>query len=410
MEINRAGLLMIEINNHSARDANATSALRRVNREGLLGLLARRGRMTRGQLADETGLTMASISRITREMIDAGVLMEGDAVTDRTGAGRRESSLSINPDGAYVLAVSLTANRRSVGLANALGKTIAIDPCEDLRIDDPEAALRSIASRAKSLVYHAGFRRGRLLGVGVSAAVSERSAEDMVTSDPLGWRDVPVRPRLAQELGLQVKVEHRASAILRAELTKKPDVSSLYLVNVALGIGVSAYLDGRIMRSGSAGFGSLSHFALPGNTAPCRCGRLGCLDACASGKAILSGLGQPASPFPVQAKRLVDAVAAADAGDKSAQQVFRDAGQRLGQGLDAVLALFNPEQIVLAGEVGRQRDFFEGALQALAEAGRQDAAECLLTSEITSMEAAVSVALQEFVLTGSLDLERLKAA
>ena len=111
--------------------ATSTTALRRTNREGLINLLGHRVAMARGQMAEELGLTNAAISRITREMLDAGVLIESGSDKPTGRVGRRETLLSINPVGAYVLAISLNANRRGVALANALGDIVASTSCDD---------------------------------------------------------------------------------------------------------------------------------------------------------------------------------------------------------------------------------------------------------------------------------------
>ena len=406
--------MMTKKKSETGRGSTSTTALRRMNRESIIGLLSQRIAMTRGQIAQETGLTAAAISRIAREMIETGILLEGEPVKAGGRVGRRESLLSINPTGAYVLAISLTANRRSITLANALGEVVRSEPCDDLGVDDPRRFLEAISARAKALVYDEDFNRGRLLGVGVSAGYSAgqpgSNADGLIALNPLGWDVVPVRATLADALGLPVRVEHRASAILRAELKSRPQETDIYLINVALGIGVAARLDGRFLGTGTRGFGSLSHFSLPGEKTPCVCGRRGCLEVTAAGGAILEALGRSDCPLSQRARKMIDAVAAADAGDGHTREAFRQAGRRFGIGVDAVFALLNPEQVILSGEVGRQNDFFDGLRESLSQAGRSDMADRLERSSITSVDAAISVALQEYIFTGELDLAKLKAA
>jgi predicted NBD/HSP70 family sugar kinase len=405
---------MTEAFDSGAGGTTSTAALRRMNRESLIKLLGQRVVMSRGQMADETGLTSAAISRITREMLEAGILIETEGEKTLGRVGRRETLLSINPAGAFVLAVSLTANRRSITLANALGEVVAAQTCDDLDPIDPLEFLDALAARAKALIYDADFNRSRLLGVGVSAAISTGArpagSPDAITSNPLGWSDVPVGPRLSAALGLPVRVEHRASAILRAELKQRPEASDIYLVNVALGIGVSAYLDGRFIATGSSGFGSLSHFRVPGDETPCDCGRRGCLEVTAAGRAIVGKLETKNIPLAQQSQKLNDAVLAAEASDAAIREEFREAGRLLGVGVDAVIALFNPKTIILSGEVGRQADYFEGLLETLEAAGHKDVSTIVERSAITSANAAISVALQEYVFTGELNLGNLKAA
>lgn len=404
----------MENNQKSQRDQPPASILRVMNRENLIGLLSRHGPMTRGQMAERAGLTPAAISRISREMIEAGVLLEGAPLKAHGRVGRRESLLSINPEGAYVLAISLTANRRSICLADAVGEIVHAVPCEDLDLDDPHTFLETMASRAKHLVYEADFNRRRLVGVGVSAAVSASAQgndiEDAITSNPLGWRDVPVRDTLSKALNLPVKVEHRASAILRAELRRGKVEGDVFLINAAMGLGVSARLDGRFMTTGSAGFGSLSHFSIPEDRVPCVCGRTGCLEVTAAGGAILKSLEMGDCSLPQQAQRLNDAVVAAESGDPQAREAFWKAGRKLSVGVDAVLSLLRPSKIFLSGEVGRQSDYLAGLLDGLKARACPLPENGIQPTSIKSNEAAISVALQEYVFTGALKAEHLRAA
>lgn len=392
----------------------STTALRRKNRESIIKLLGQRTQMTRGQMAEETGLTNAAISRITREMLDAGLLIEKAGNEPSGRVGRRETILAINPLGAFVLAISLTANRRNVTLANALGEVLVTQSCDDLDPSSPSEFLDKLAARAKSLIYDADFNRSRLLGVGVSATVSKvtdkAGPNELISSDPLGWHDFPVSGTLSEALGLPVRVEHRASALLRAELKTRPEPTEIYLVNVALGIGVSAYLDGRFIECDSPGFGTLSHFRLPDDPTVCECGRRGCMHVTGNGHAILSMLGKSGIPLAEQASHLNDAVQAADAKDPAAAQAFREAGRRLGFGIDAVISLFDPKTVILAGEVGRQPEYFAGIIETLEKAGRKEAKKMVERSTIKSADAAISVALQEYLFTGELNVKKLKAA
>ena len=399
---------------HPMSGVPASSILSRINRERIINLLARGDSMTRSQIAQGAGLTAPAISRITRRMLDARILLESEPIPSQGRVGRRETLLSINPDGAYVLGISITANRRSVTLANARGEPLETLDCGSLSIEDPERFLGELALRAKSLIYDCDFSRSRLLGVGVSAALSAGTghplSEDLVTSNPLGWRNVPIKRILENRLDLPVKVEHRSSAILRAELKSVQPELDVYLVNVALGIGASARLDGQFLASGDRGFGALSHFSVQGNETRCYCGKKGCLEAVSGGFSVLRELGRGDCPPEAQARRLNETVSAANSGNREYKDAFKRAGRRLGIGIDAVHTLMRPDKFILSGEVGRQHDFFAGVVDALNEFGLEDPAKMLEMSDTTSAEAAVQVALEGFVFTGAMDMKSLKVA
>ncbi len=395
----------------SAPVERGTSVLRRQNREWILSLIAQNSPVTRGKLAEETGLTGAAVSRITRELIDAGIVMEGDPIATPGRVGRREYEISINPSGAYVLGLSITANRRSICLADATGTVLRSVDCNDIPVGDASEFLSAICERIKSLVFDVNFDINRLLGLGVSAVFSfgpdEPNTDGLLTSEPLGWVNFPVHSFLADALKMEVRVEHRASAILRGELQSVPSLEDIVLVNVAWGIGISARLGDRFLVNDSKGFGALSHYRIPHSDVACSCGRTGCLEVMGSGKAVLRTLDLSPTRSDDISERLTEAIDAADEGDSASRAAFREAGANIALGIDAILALMKPNRVIVAGEVGRQDDFYNGLMDYLLEHNPAMSENQVLRSSISSEAAAVSVGQHGFLFSSSLDVGKL---
>lgn len=410
------------------------SDLRRKNRDNVLRLLSGRGPLGRLQLCEETGLTGAGISRITRELIEADLVREGEPVAKKGVVGRRQAPLEINPSGAHVIAATITANRKSVAIADAVGTVIAHRDMHDLDVESPEAALAEIASAANVLVAQADIERSRIVGVGVGLAVAVNvgskagdpasgapataDADPLVSSNLLGWQAVPVAGLLGRALDLPVKIEPRATAMLRAELRKSRmiavpsdrDVPDVFLINVGLGIGGAARLGGEIISAGSPGLGNIAHLKVVDAGEPCYCGRTGCLDAVGAGTTVLDRLHSwPGGERPALAAlsaNLREAVDRAAGGDPEARTAFREAGRMMGRGVDAAATLFAPQRVILSGETGRQPDYFAGVVETLTEFRSGGVAEVLSISKSTSAEAASWVALEAFLYSQRLDMEK----
>jgi len=402
------------------------SDLRRKNRDNVLRLLSGRGPLGRLQLCEETGLTGAGISRITRELIEADLVREGEPVVKKGVVGRRQAPLEINPSGAHVIAATITANRKSVAVANAVGTVIAHRDMHDLDVERPEPALAAIASAANALVAEADIERSRIVGVGVGLAVavnvgSSTDADPLVSSNLLGWQAVPVAGLLGRALDLPVRIEPRATAMLRAELRKSRmtavpsdrDVPDVFLINVGLGIGGSARLGGEIISAGSPGLGNIAHLKVADAGEPMYGGRTGCLDAVGAGTTVLDRLHSwPGGDRPALAAlsaNLREAVDRAARGDREARAAFREAGRMMGRGVDAAATLFAPQRVILSGETGRQPDYFAGVIETLTEFRSDSVAKVLSISKSTSAEAASWVALEAFLYSQRLDMEKFAA-
>ena len=387
------------------------SGIKRVNQERILWALQRWGKLTRLQLAKQTGLKGVAVSRITRELIDKGLLLEIERVEVSGKAGRKELALSINPKGAFVLAITLTANCISVSLANALGETITSKKLQ-LEYDIIAAdVLTAVCTAARQQIAIAGIDRKRLVGVGVLISARSRNCiNGVVTSETLGWKNVPVQKIIEAELGLHVNIIPRAIALLKfellQELPKTPE--TVVLINVSLGMGACAMVEGHILSGASCDF---SHLSVSGEDKLCRCGHKGCLETTASGFAVIDQLALTTDKDgPMDGRRnsalLEQALLKAYSGNLEAKQAFFEAGQKMAYGLDVVAAFFDPHQIVLTGETGRQSDFVAGVKNILKNIHSTEPKFELKISSVTSNTAAILHGLDCFLYTQNPPLTR----
>lgn len=401
----------METNSKIFLNSFPVSGIRNINKKNLLNLISRAGTISRSQLANISGLTPPSVSKITRVMIQEGILVEQGTIDSTGKAGRKEINLSVNPESAYVIGISLTANRPKIVLSNAVGETLDTKDLSDLKFSEIDKTIGQIISRVKDIVFDNSIDKKKLLGIGVSAALSLGSTEDVLFSLPLGWKGVSLRDRLEKELNLPVKIEARASALLKAEISQLEIPKDIYLINVALNTGVSAFIGGGIFNPMLNGFGSISHLILDENGPKCLdCGRKGCFETLASGISLVKFAETLKMKKESKDRQLHKLISQADRGNMKIKKLFFNAGKYLGQAIDSIKILFNPSMLIVAGEVGRQNDYAEGVNFKLNELGYKNIENFLRFSQITSEEAAKSVALDEFIFAKSFDVDQLKIA
>jgi len=114
----------------------------------VLANIAQANAVSRATIAQNTGLTLAAISRITRELIDAGVVVEGDEIK-LVGAGRRTRYLSLSSTAASIVVMVISANRRAVGIANCRGEIISSVELPDLDLSMANDAIQAFCKQAR---------------------------------------------------------------------------------------------------------------------------------------------------------------------------------------------------------------------------------------------------------------------
>nr|MBQ1578147.1 MarR family transcriptional regulator [Oscillospiraceae bacterium] len=98
-------------------------SVKRGNRSAALGILHEKGAMSRKRLAEHMNLTPAAITKIVGEMLEEGLLLEGE-ILQSSGAGRREILIDLNPEAAVALGVLINLRQAIVSAVRLDGSVI----------------------------------------------------------------------------------------------------------------------------------------------------------------------------------------------------------------------------------------------------------------------------------------------
>lgn len=395
----------------------SATELRRRNRDLVLRAIASETSMSRSLIARQTGLTGAAISRITRELIDAGLVKEGESIETKGRVGRRNIELELDDQGAFILAIALTANVKSVSIANSRGEIIAEHVLKNLTQGPPDQVIGELCSAAKTLIASTPIDLSRLVGCGVSVAgVTDPPSGALKVSEPLGWSDIPLGSLFSKALGLPVRVERRPVALLTAEIWRggARGLNNVVLINNGLWLGGCVVADGRVLEGPGNTVGQIAHLSIGGNDTLCACGRKGCLDVTASGISILEKLKSieiPGAPRGEDRGSRLRSLARYKGTDlPEVQEAFRQAGQNMGRAVDGIFALLDPELILLAGETSRHPAYLEGVRDTLATLRPDEGNWPVEVSELRTDQSAVWIGLDAFVFSHTLNIEQLMAA
>ncbi len=391
---------------NAASDNRTRSDLGRANRRAVLGEIVVNGSLSRTAIAARTGLTGASVSRITRELIDAGLVTERQAEGEASGPGRRFVDLALNPEGGFVLGIGLNLFQQSVSLADLQNRLIERVDLGLASLHDPEVVIGRIAEVAKDIVGRLGSGRARLLGGSIAITGAADPTTGMMRESPiLRWRDVDIGGKLSKALDLPMLVESLPNAIVSAETRfgVARERHHVLLFNCALGIGAGIYTDGTLLRGRNFTAGVISNVPaigadLPGLT----------LDEAASGIGVLRRLG--ISPGPdgrriagnEEAAKLLQVLQAGNEGDAVCADAIAAVGRTLGNALCQFAGLIAPELVVLSGPVAQSPHYVAAVEEALG-----DDAPPVKVSTLSPQAAARWLAIGEFLVNRDLDLDTL---
>jgi glucokinase len=231
----------------------------------------------------------------------------------------------------------------------------------------PEAVVLSMLDILDGLVGKARAEgwRPKAVGVVVPGVVDEVGGVAAWSSN-VGFRDVPLRDRVAAHLGLPVALGHdvRAGGLAEARLGGGQNASHVLFVAIGTGIAAASVVEGRTYAGAHGAAGELGHIVIRPGGPRCGCGGHGCLESVASASALARRYAELAGT----ARTAADVVALAGAGDPIAGQAWQEAIDALADGLLTAQSLFDPDTVVLGGGLAEAGDALLGPLRTALRA------------------------------------------
>ena len=268
------------------------------NRSLILRYINGHGPVSRKEISKATGLTAASVTQITMQLLAEGMLRELGAAAESSGkAGRKEVMIDIRSEAMLVLSFNIEPEETTAAICDLKGNLIRNDAKEELIIrfkterDIPakEFLLRS-ANRLKRLFFALpeDLRdRVKGLAVGVTGIVD---IENGISQHAYGIWDEPVDIRgiLEPELRLPVTVENNVDAFAIAELLFGAGRThdDFLLIKWGPGVGSAIVVNDAVYRGRHGKTAEMGHFIVEKNGKKGSCGRRGCLETKVSYKAL----------------------------------------------------------------------------------------------------------------------------
>lgn len=303
-------------------------------------------------LHDATGFAWGTVCRIVDNLIEEGILSSRSSRTDRPG--RQTSLLELNPHNRIVAGLALGGESWRLVLCN-----YSFQILHETRIPTPPwrgaAAFRdAIIELIDSALAAAGESRARLHCVGIAVAgIVRPETGELLTAGNLGMPHsppIPVQDETARILGVPVLLLPAHAATVWGEyiLGAHAATPNIVVVGIGIGIGAGIIANGRrIVSRPDRPAGHIGHLYIPGNHRPCACGGIGCLEACAGGRALLGCARELYPEESWQSAREIDLAAAA--GNRHAARLLDRAARYEAFATGLLVQMYRPDALIFTG-------------------------------------------------------------
>jgi predicted NBD/HSP70 family sugar kinase len=317
--------------------------VRRVNAVLLMQALRRHPGSSQRELAVLTGLDKATVSAVTSQLVEAGLVARCNAATTVRRLGRPAVALEIPRSAGAVFGVRLEPDRIEVAAADLGGRII--DRESRPGAAEPREALRSLAAGLTRLSHRLGPTPQRAIGIGVPALIDKSGR--LLFGPNLGWRDLPLAEMAAELLPAPVLIENdtNAAAIAEREFGSCTGIDDFIYISGHSGIGGAIFTGGRLYRGADGLAGEFGHIRVVPGGRICSCGGRGCLEAYASVPALFASLVERNGT----ASDIAEIAMHAEAGDPTVLALLAETGGLVGQALAGSVNALNPGHLVIGG-------------------------------------------------------------
>ncbi|MEH0153144.1 ROK family protein [Limibacter armeniacum] len=344
------------------------SIKKRIRKSQILSILRDRETLSPSEVAGYTEFTLPMSSSLMKELMAEDMLL---LVEDRasTKIGRPPTSYALNPDGGYFLGVKVGLRKTRLILLNLREEEVYFHASDTAGLNDSVSFLDQLCDKINYALAESGIDRKKLLGLGlaVPGLVNRQTGHSITYFSDL---ELSLKKYMEMKLGVKVEVTNDVNAVTLGEkhFGAAKDLQNVACINLDWGIGMGLIIGGELYEGKSGLAGELGHIKVEENGDICTCGKIGCLETIASGKAMLKQLKQAVENGQatnivkmvengdIENARLNSLIQSVQTGDHLTLQLMEDAGAKIGKSIGILINLLNLECIILGGKLSQAGD------------------------------------------------------
>ena len=326
--------------------------VKQLNSAAVYRLIDQHGPISRIQIAEQSQLAPASVTKITRQLIERGLIKEVDQQAS-TG-GRRAISIITETRNFQAIGVRLGRHDTTLTLYDLSSKAIAEE-----HYPLPERTQETLENTIAQFIESCQRKIRELIAISVILPGLVDPESGVIRYMPhIQVENWGLVDALEKRFKVTCFVGHDIRSLALAEhyFGASQDCEDSILVRVHRGTGAGIISNGRIFIGRNGNVGEIGHIQVEPLGERCHCGNFGCLETIAANTAIeqrvrhLLEQGYQ-SRVTLDDCKIGNICKAANKGDALACEVIEQVGRHLGKTIAIAINLFNPQKVVIAGEI-----------------------------------------------------------
>lgn len=370
-----------------------SSKVKELNKKIILKTIQDNEEVTRAELVKTTGLAPSSVTRLTRELIQEGYLIESGVIY-RNFPGRNGIKLKLNSNKWKTLAFDVGVNETIVGVGFFDSNVEVLEKINTpKKVEEFFKVVKRIYEKYAS-TYH--FSR---IAFSIPGMCNMKSNEILLAPN-LGWKNVKIPDHL--KLDIPIIVDNEANLSLLAEQAKSKDLKNVkdaVFIVVREGVGTGLMINGSIYRGHSFTAGEAGHMTIDiQSNVKCHCGSTGCWE-------LYSSISWPIKDYgkKLKGKTPIEKFENLKR-QKDAKRTILKFAKNLAIGIVNIVNTVNPELVVLGGEIADMPSYFYEEIQNIVNEKALEYATIglkirpsIFKNESSNLVGAVVIAVKDLI-------------
>lgn len=336
-------------------------------KKNIINYFLSNGKNSISELSKELELSVPTVTKLINSLTNDGLVSDFGKV--QTPEGRHPNFYGLNPESAYFLGVDLSKYHVNLALMDFSGDIIQLTQNISYYYENSKQALDTLCQIIEKFLSSIKSDIAENI-VNITINISGRvNPESGYSYSSFFFSEEPLSEILSERLKFPVLIENDTRSMAYGEFMKGnvDGQKNIIFINIGWGLGSGLIIDGKLYYGKSGFSGEFGHIPVFENELLCHCGKKGCLETEASGSAIYRNIIErikngETSIITDKVKdlnklRLADIIEAINEEDTLAIEIVEEVGANLGKHIAGLINLFNPELVIIGGEVAETGDF-----------------------------------------------------
>ncbi|WP_346861969.1 ROK family transcriptional regulator [uncultured Draconibacterium sp.] len=357
---------------NTGNQSQAVELKKTAHKKHILRAIYFNGPLSNSELSKSIKLSTPKINSLLVELIEDGLVEElgrGDS-----SGGRRPNIYGLVEDGFYVVGITINVTRTIISIFNSCNKEVSGPHYFPIKMQSNIEIFKQVNEKLEEVVKASNIAPNKILvaGIELPGLINQKKGINKTY-----FPDIEnLFDELKKIFGIPVFFNHDSKVRTFAEMHfgLAKNKKNVLMLQADWGLGLGIIVNGQLY-AGKSGFsGEFGHLPLADNGVLCVCGKQGCLETIVSANAIArqaregieNGNSSLIKELVNQDLSKIDistVIQAANSGDQFAISLFSKVGEWLGRGMAYLIQIFNPELIIIGGQVAVANQFILAPIQ-----------------------------------------------